>query len=618
MIGKKEKLFADFPPVSTSEWLTKIKEDLKGADFDKKLVWRTNEGFNVNPFYRKEDIEKMKTKDVLPCEFPFVRGNRMDNEWLVRQTIEVDDPAEANKKALDVLKRGANSLLFSMPSDKVTASTLKVLLKEIAMDKVDLNFSTCQMHTLDLTRLLVDFFQSSGVEPGSVFGSVNFDPYMRILKAGKDFENAGSVLADLIRMTAGFPNFRVIGVNAELFNNAGAYITQELGFGLSYGNEYLAQAVDAGVPVEEAAGNLLFNFGVGSNYFMEIAKFRAARLLWAKIVEAYKPSSLACAKMKVHAVTSAWNQTISDAYVNLLRSQTEVMSAALAGVDAITVLPFDSAYKPSDEFSERIARNQQLLLKEESHFDKVVDPSAGSYYIENLTESIARQAWSVFLSVEEKGGFYAALKEGFVQSEVGKSSQQRMDAISKRKEILLGTNQFPNLNEKVSEKMETKSAKRCCSCTQAPFLSLDFTRGAESFEELRLYTERAAKRPKVFMLTIGNLAMRLARAQFSGNFFACAGYEIVDNLGFESVEAGVEAARKVAADIVVLCSSDDEYAEYAPKAFDALSSGKEILVVAGAPACMEELKLKGITDYIHVRSNVLDTLRSFHSRLGIC
>ena len=223
----------------------------------------------------------------------------------------------------------------------------------------------------------------------------------------------------------------------------------------------------------------------------------------------------------------------------------------------MAVTPFDKTYETPDDFSERIARNQQLLLKEECHFNKVVDPAAGSYFIENLTISIATQAWELFLKVEDEGGMLEAVKAGKVQEAINASNKARHDSVSKRKEILLGTNQYPNFNEKAGEKAPVE-AKCCCggnhdSC-EKPFATLNFDRAASQFEALRLQTEKSGKRPKAFMLTIGNLAMRQARAQFSCNFLACAGYEVIDNLGFPTVEAGVEAAMKAGADIVVICS----------------------------------------------------------------
>lgn len=374
---------------------------------------------------------------------------------------------------------------------------------------------------------------------------------------------------------------------------------------------------DAGVKADEVARRIKFNMGVSSNYFMEIAKFRAARMVWAQIVEQYKPESKLSSKMLCHAVTSRFNQTIYDAHVNLLRSQTETMSAALAGVDSITTTPFDVPYKTPDAFSERIARNQQFLLKEESHLDKVVDPAGGSYYVETLTVSLAKEAWKLFLEVEEKGGFLACINDNSIQKAINATAEKRHVDVARRKEILLGTNQYPNINETAAQKIETTGCS--CGCHhkeggEAQGTGLSRKRAASDFEALRLATEAASNRPKVFMLTIGNLAMRLARAQFSTNFFGCAGYEIIDNLGFDTVQEGVDAAIEKGADVIVLCSSDDEYATLAPEAFKYLD-GRAMFVVAGAPACMEELQAVGINDFIHVRCNVLETLQSFNAKL---
>jgi methylmalonyl-CoA mutase len=411
---------------------------------------------------------------------------------------------------------------------------------------------------------------------------------------------------------------RCFAVDSYMLNNAGAYITQELGYALAWGAEWLTMMTEAGLTVDEVACRVKFNMGISSNYFMELAKFRAGRMLWAEIVKAYNPACDCACKMFVHAVTSEFNQTLYDSHVNLLRSMTETMSAALAGVNSIETLPFDRCYKRPDEFSERIARNQQILLRDESHLNKVVDPAGGSYYIENLTASIAAQSWKVFQEVEDNGGFEAMLHKGEIQAKVNESGVKRHLDVARRKESLLGTNQFPNFNEMALDKVNGESCCKCCcadkEAADGAVEYLNFDRAASQFEQLRLDTERSAKRPKVFMLTIGNLAMRLARAQFSSNFFGCAGYEIIDNIGFETVREGVDAAMAKGADVVVLCSSDDEYATYAPEAFKELD-GRALFVVAGAPACMDELKAAGIENFIHVKVNVLDTLVDFNAKL---
>ncbi len=615
MSNNREKLFTEFTAPTTQEWLDKIEVDLKGADFNKRLVWRTNEGFNVMPFYRREDVLKLKTPEALPGEFPFVRGNKKDdNTWYIRQDIEVKDVKEANAKALDILNKGIDSLGFHFHGDMVNAETIETLLKDIRCDVVEVNFCTCKRHSVELAQLLVAYFEKMGYDKEKVVGSIDWDPMEKMVMKGKDMTEVLALAPQLIDVLKDYPQFRCITVNTVALNNAGAYIVQELGYALAWGNEYLQQLVDAGVDVDLAAKNIKFNMGISENYFMELAKFRAARMLWAQIVKQYEPKCDCACKMCVNAITSKYNQTLFDSYVNLLRSQTEAMSAALGGVHSMVVVPFDAAYEESTDFSERIARNQQLLLKEECHFNTVVDPGAGSYYIEHLTDSLAVEGWKIFLKVEEEGGFLAAIKAGTVQDDINATNVKRHGDAAKRKEFLLGTNQFPNF----TEKSEGKRAKACCcGCAQeeAPLKKIESTRLAADFEDLRIHTEEK-RVPTAFMLTIGNLAMRQARAQFSCNFLACAGYKVIDNLGFKTVEEGVDAALEAKADIVVLCSSDDEYAEYAIPAFKYLNN-RAMFVVAGAPACMEDLKAAGIENFVHVKCNVLETLKEYNAKLGI-
>ena len=613
MAEKKEKLFDQFPAVTTEEWRAKVDADLKGVPFEKKLVWRTNEGFNVQPMYRAEDIEDLKTTDTLPGEFPFVRGTRDNNNWLTRQEILESDPAKANEVALDVLTKGVNSLGFKVAEP--TLATVETLLKGIDIAAVEINFTCCPGKALALAEALVEYIKKNNAAE-SFRGSIDYNPLRPAFRHGKNIPaDAIETAAKLIVAVKDVPALRVLAVDSVMLNSAGAYIFQELGYALAWGAEWMTKLTDAGLSADEVAKRIKFNMGVSSNYFMELAKFRAARMLWAQIVEQYKPECKCACKMVCHASTSLFNQSIYDAHVNLLRSQTEAMSAALAGVDSITVVPFDTPYKTPDAFSERIARNQQFLLKEESHLDKVVDPAGGSYYVETLTVSIAKEAWKLFVEVEEKGGFFALVDNGDVQAAVNESNKKRHADMARRKEILLGTNQFPNFNEMALEKIE-KTEGCGCGCAEGgdAAKALNTSRQASDFETLRLATEKASNRPKVFMLTIGNLAMRLARAQFSSNFFGCAGYEIIDNIGFNTVEEGVKAAMDKGADIVVLCSSDDEYAAFAPEA-NTLIDGRAEFVVAGAPACMEELQTKGITNFIHVRSNVLETLQAFNAKL---
>ena len=427
-------------------------------------------------------------------------------EHEIRATlIKVDNAYESLAKLLNLYemskpkKQGIDSLAFRVKAKELNAEYIETLLEGICAECVELNFYTCQGHVVGLAELLVAYFQKKGYDLAKLQGSIGYDFFDKMLAKGKEKGDMVQTAKALIEATTALPKYRVLNVTALTLNNAGAYISQELGYALAWGNEYMNQLTEAGVPAALVAQKIKFNFGISSNYFLEIAKFRAARMLWANIVASYDADAQCAAKMHIHAETSTFNLTLFDAHVNLLRTQTEAMSAALAGVDSMTVTPFDKTYDAPNEFSERMARNQQLLLKEESHFDKVIDPAAGSYYIENLTVSIAKQAWEIFLATEEAGGFYAALKAGTVQAAVNESNKARHKAVAQRREILLGTNQFPNFNEKAGDKKPVEG-KCCCGgdshTCEKDVDTLVFDRAASEFEALRLETEASGKRPK--------------------------------------------------------------------------------------------------------------------------
>ncbi|MDD4032334.1 MAG: methylmalonyl-CoA mutase family protein [Bacteroidales bacterium] len=609
-----KKLFSEFPPVTTAQWENAITTDLKGADYEKKLVWRTNEGFSIRPYYRSENLSSLRYLGALPGEFPFVRGKRIkNNDWEIRQDFCVCDEKEANAAALEALSKGADSVGFHFHGPLKQVPDTAVLLKGINTEKVRVYFYVKNAPVSLLEALLAQGKAQKAV--------IFYDPLGSLARCGCYGKTNDFPLEDLkklIDLAKSQSCLRVIGVNAGYFQNAGATAVQELAYGLSMGVEYLSQLTEAGCSVNDVAPRMIFQFAAGSNYFMEMAKIRAARMLWAHIVKAYNPSGDDICYMKIHAETALWNMTLYDPHVNILRSTTELMSAALGGADSISAKPFDAAYGASDSMAERIARNQQIVLKEEAYFNKISDPAAGSYYIENLTGSLAEHAWNLFLEIQDKGGYIQAMKEGLIQAKVEESAAKRLDAMAKRKEVLLGTNQYANFNEWIAPKITDKKCGKsgCCAADHVakPIKSL---RLGAAFEELRLVTERSAKRPKVFMLTIGNLAMRKARAGFACNFFAVAGFEVIDNNGFSSVSEGVAAALAANADIVVLCSSDEEYQALAPEAVKLLA-GKAIFVLAGYPkALVDELKAAGIENFIFAGQNVLESLQGYQHLLGI-
>ena len=612
---KSEKLFTEFPPVPTEKWEEVITADLKGADYERKLVWKTGEGFNVRPYYRAENLEGIKFLGSQAGEFPYVRGTHAHNRWRVHQTVSVVCPKEANAEALKILNAGVDSLGFCIASADFSAADLDMLLKDICIPAVEITF--CGEKMANVAELVLAKVEKEGIAKEDVRIAFCIDPLVKGLSSKGDFcspngEKCIARIVELIHKTKEYKHVRIVTVAGQTFGNSGSTIVEELAFTLSAGHDYLVRLTDAGLDVDAAARKLRFSFSVSSNYFMEIAKFRAARMLWANIVKGYGPAKNCACKMQIHAETSRWNQTVYDPYVNMLRGTTEAMSATIAGVHSLEVMPFDASFENPTEFSKRIARNVELLLKNESHFDQVVDPAGGSYYVENLTQSIAAEAWKLFLEIEEKGGYTEAYKAGLIVERIKASAAAKDKNIATRRQTLLVANQYPNFTEVAGKEITAESVTR----KQAEGNVLVPYRGAMAFEEMRLQVDRSGKEPKAFMLTCGNLGMARARSQFSCNFFACAGIKVIDNTYFKSIEEGAKAALESKAQIVVVCASDDDYAEAAPKVKELLG-GKAILVVAGAPACAPELEAQGITNFINVKSNVLETLKFYLKEMGI-
>jgi methylmalonyl-CoA mutase len=460
-------LLKDFPAVPTETWENAIHVDLKGADYNKKLVWNSDEGIAVRPYYRREDIKDLESQTrVVPSAFPFVRG-RGSQTW-------------------------------------------------------------------------------------------------------KQVEPQAEVLADAIRVDA--------------IREQGGTAVQELGYGVALGVERLVERSQAGSNVDEVAKGIRFVFAIGSSFFFEIAKLRAARMLWARAVSAFQPRDESSCLMNVHACTTLRNKSIYDPFTNVLRATTEAMAAVIGGCDSLAVRPFP--------FSARQAMNIQRLLQEESHFDRVADPTGGSYYVERLTDALANQGWRLFQQVEAEGGYTKA--KGSIDSALAESRAARDKAVSSRRRTLVGVNNYPDLNETINGPVEVPQGS---------------WRAASLFERLRLKTEaftrERGKRPKVLLLERGDLTMRQARSQFSQNFFGCAGFEIETSHEYEHADA----------DLIVLCSSDPEYLALAREVCPKV---KQPVVVAGDPkAQLEQMKAGGVQGFIHIRTDAIAALTEWVTRLGI-
>lgn len=609
-----------FPPVTRQEWEARIREELDGGDYEKKMIWKPLEGFHIMPFYTAEDLEGLGHLESPPGSYPFVRGiQKGNNNWKIRHDILVNDVTTANNKALDAISKGAESIgfVFGEGTDAFPIvpdpEALHCLLRDIPIPSVPLHFVA--------GNLGIRLFQWLNEEnhEDKISGSLGIDPMGDFCLSGVHKEQVYTELSTLIRRSENqLPDVRIISVNAGHIHNAGATLVQELAFGLAMGNEYLSILTGLDCEGPLVASRMQFHFAVGSNYFFEIAKFRAARYLWARIMEARgadTPESLA---MMVHSETSGWNKTMFDPYVNILRSTTEAMAAVLGGTSFLSIKPFDAVFRQPGEFSERIARNTQIILKEEAYFDKVADPAAGSYYIESLTGSMINEAWKLFLETENRGGFLKAFREGWIQEQVEATAAERDRNLAFRKDILVGTNQYPAFNEfNPGIEITAPVEKRKELLAESDTKPLRLYRGASVFEEIRMRTQNSGRQPKVFLLTYGSPAMRRARASFARNFFACAGFEVIDNQGFELPADGIKASLEQKADITVICSADEEYPRIVPEICEKIKD-RSLVAVAGYPKdSLDQLKDAGVRHFVHLRSDIVETLQVFQRELGI-
>ena len=593
-----DKLFSEFPPVSTQQWIETIRKDLKGKDIE-KLNRITIDGLKFLPFYRRENTENLVTTDVPPVGFPFLRSVKQTNSWLIRHDFEFSG-----------IDKFQNLVDFANDRD----------LDILALDFGE-EFNITEKEFLSIADKYTAFALSShnGIEQvyyhivsNSLFDKkfyLNFDPItLKAFTGGFriDENKIWTYAADFLSNE--YENIKPVGINLQHYANAGATPVQQIAFALAILTEYLDFATEMNLSLKTVFKNIYFNFAFGSEYFLEIAKIRAFRYLFSKLVSAYDENLSVEIKPFIHGTNTFRNKTIYDPYVNMLRTSIETFAGILAGVDSFSVMPYDAVFKNSDEFSHRIAVNQQIILTNEVFADRVIDVSGGSYYVENLTYKLIENAWNLFLEIQEKGGFCDALKQNFIFSLVDEIDKKERNAVNTGKLALLGTNKYPNRTEKIiSTNLVNKHYISDFAVSNPEFKTLKIRRLAVDFEKLRMNVENMKKIPKVFIFPFGNLAMRRARADFSINFYASAGFEIIDNVGFDSVDEGINEAQKSDADIIVLCSSDDEYLPVASKIYSEFKD--KFIVIAGNPPTRQEIENIGIMNFIHIKTNVLDELQ---------
>jgi methylmalonyl-CoA mutase len=617
-VKSSENLFSEFPSVSKSQWKEQTMADLKGADFDKKLVWGTLEGFNLQPYYSNEDIKGLGyLKKFESSTLNLEDATQGPRHWINREKIQVKDVESANKEAIEALNSGADGLIFDLTGKE------DIDIKKLLNNILPLHCSVSFVADRNAAKLIKGYFtfeSQNHIETSQLFGSLNYDPIRNLTLKGEMAKDAFSVLKEIINVTDIADKFYGLTVNGSQFQNAGSSLVQELAFSLNSAIEYIDKLGELGVPAEKVIRNMEFSIAVGTDYFLEIAKLRALRILFYKVAEAYGAESFDPGDLNIHSISSLWTKTIYDPYVNMLRNTTEAMSAIIGGCNALTIAPYNENFEAITPFSKRISRNVSNMLKEESYFDKVVDPSAGSYYIENITDEMVKAAWKLFTEIEAEGGFIKSFTDGKIQGRIQATRSKRLSLASQRREIFVGTNQYPNTREQLDpDKISRIQAEN------GKMDVLPQEDGAREFEDLRLRTDGFARkngaRPKAYLAMIGsNPAMRTARAQFSGGFIGCGGFEIVDGVITPSNDEALKKALEVNAEITVICGSDEDYAtlgaEFARKFREAKKDG--VLILAGYPAeGIEELKSAGIDEFIHMRANLIETLGSLQQKLNI-
>ncbi|HEX2678320.1 MAG TPA: methylmalonyl-CoA mutase family protein, partial [Polyangiales bacterium] len=565
---------------------------------------------------------------------PYRRGatptGHYDAAWDVRTLHDSADAAQVQADLATDLARGATSLWLRFDaatrgvpacSDKDgipcgSTAQLDALLKSVDLSRTALMLDA-GANALPLAQHLLDLAKKRGVAASALRGTLSCDPLAAQASDGAlpySLDDARKALVQLVRTLEG-TGLGAVSVSTAPYHDAGASSAQELGIALATGVTYLRWLVDGGVSLEEAARRIGFVCSVGGDLFTEIAKLRALRQCWAKVVAA-SGGSAAAQRTTLHAITSRRTKSQRDPWVNMLRSTTEAFSAMVGGADSLTTRGFDEALGESDAFAQRIARNMQVVLNEEAHVTRVADPSGGSYYVESLTDSLAREGWKVFQSIEAEGGMAKALLAGSIAKQIAEVADKRTAAIRKRSAALTGVSEFANLGEEpVVRKARAAKAQRPGA--------LPVRRQAEPFEQLRdradAHAKKSGKRPSVFLANLGAIPQHKARSTFSTGFLNAGGVAALDNDGFATPEAVADAFAASGASFAILCGSDDQYVEWVPKVAPLLQAkGVKEILLAGRPGDHEAaFKAAGVSTFIFMGADVVATLSGLLDRMGV-
>jgi len=677
-----------------TEWMSLTEKILKGVPFEKKMVTKTLEGIALQPVYDRTTVEGNDLADTTPGEFPFLRGTTASGyhgeAWEVCQGLPYPTPEAFNEAILEDLSRGQDSVLLQVDekgrhgleadTSAGMCGTHLVGLEDLhaALHEVDVTAVPLHVEAGAAASAVAGALKAAGVKPLS--GSVCFDPIALLAVDGElpmAMEEAWDRLAAHVKgMTEDFPGVRSVGVDVSWSVNAGGNAVQELALMLASAAESFRALTEREVPIDTAAAQALVRFSIGSDFFMEIAKFRAARSLWAHLVKSCGGEGKAC-KLVQFASTSIWHQTKLDPYVNLLRATSQAFSGALGGVDGMRVDPFDAPFGLPDTFSRRIARNIQLVLRDEAHLTEVVDPAGGSWTVETLTGELCKRAWALFQEIEAQGGLLAILQDGTLQARLAENAEKQMTLLAQRRTVKVGSNQFAFPEEKklpdrmpdtgaaatsAAKKRETLLEARDADVVSAALSGLNaasdldaissallagatfaevtialggnehtrvnpvclgrLTMGYEALRDTMegYIADHGGEAPLIVMAQMGPVPQHKIRSDFSQEFLKPAGFRIDANQAFATPEEAAQAVLDAGAAATVICSTDDTYPDLVPafaQAVKAASSDTVVLMAGMMPDHTEAFRQAGVDMFIHLKANNLQTLNDLHSQTGV-
>ncbi len=673
--AREDSLFSEFSASSYDEWKVEAERLLKGAPFDKKMFATTDEGIILKPLYRKEDIKDIPYVSSFPGQVPFVRGGKAINgkghEWAIAQEIILPDASSYNKALQSELNSGLTAINLQLdyacrkgldPDSSnvgdvgfrgISIASKEELAK--ALESVNLEeypiYIQAGASGLPYLGFLVSLAREKNIALEKLSGAVAMDPIGEMAVGGKLPALIDILTGEMAVMTKwaieNTPNLGTVWVHGEQYHNGGANSIQELAFAISTAVYYLRRLESHGVDIESAVPHFRFSFSAGSNIFMEIAKLRAARILWNQVLGSCEiPEKNR--RMWIHVRTSHYNKTVYDPYVNMLRTTTEAFSGIVGGADSMHVTPFDDCIREADDFSRRIARNTQIILSEEAQLTQVIDPAGGSWYVESLTSQIVEKVWALIGSIETDGGMYQVLTDGKAQMQVAESSRQKAEKLFSRKKTAVGTNQYPHPNEevlkrgnidyekihaarslevqnyrtsashndsktvlsKLSDLMNAKSDRiteavidtgvhgatvgeiikslRGDKAVQVELPPVPNQRQAVSFEMFRRTVENyrnESGKGKVFIASLGPVSKYMSRLDFAASFFEVGGFEVIRTTGFNTPKEAVKAAEESESKIIVICGLDDTYQEHAVSTAEMLKSKIKgcAVILAGKP-----------------------------------